>query len=84
MYSSGNSAIKIINEKNLKQLSNEDQLEPIIKVLLENNPDQVEQYKEGNQKVLGWFIGQIMKETKGKANPGLVNNILSRMLREDK
>ncbi len=84
MYTSSKSAKEIISEKNLRQLSNEDQLTPIIKNLLEINSDQVEQYLNGNAKVIGWFVGQIMKETKGKANPSMVNKILVKMLREDK
>ena len=84
MYTSSKSAKEIISEKNLRQLSNEDQLTPIIKNLIEINSDQVEQYLNGNAKVIGWFVGQIMKETKGKANPSMVNKILVKMLREDK
>ena len=49
------------------------------KIIFENQ-DQVKQFKEGNTKVMGWFVGQIMKLTKGQANPGVVNKIISNKL----
>ena len=48
--------------------------------ILDSSPDQVKQYKDGNEKVLGFFVGQVMKATKGKANPKVVNQILRKLL----
>lgn len=70
----------IVEEKGLKQISDEGQIRQIVKSVLEKHPNEVQKYKEGNTKLLGFFVGQIMKETKGKANPGLVNKILQEEL----
>ena len=70
------SADEIVAEKGLKQISDSGAIEPIIDEIIAGNPGQVEQYRAGNQKVLGWFVGQIMKATQGKANPGMVNELL--------
>lgn len=70
----------IVNEKNLVQISNPEELLLIIKQITEKNPEQVSDYKSGKEKVFGFFVGQIMKETKGKANPKLVNELLKQIL----
>jgi len=70
----------IVKEKNLVQISNPEELLSIIKQITEKNPEQVSDYKSGKEKVFGFFIGQIMKETKGKANPKLVNELLKQIL----
>ncbi|MCW8848406.1 MAG: hypothetical protein OQJ81_00400 [Melioribacteraceae bacterium] len=49
--------------------------------MINNNPEQVEEFKSGKDKVIGFFVGQVMKETKGKANPQLVNEILREKLK---
>lgn len=72
--------IKIVEEKGLRQISDENQIRQIVKVVLEKYPSEVQKYKEGNNKLLGFFVGQIMKETKGKANPSLVNRIIQEEL----
>lgn len=66
----------IVREKNLIQISDESEIIKIIQNILEKNKNQIEEYLSGKEKVLGYFIGQIMKETKGKANPQLVNQLL--------
>ena len=80
MWDSGKDAATIVDEKGLKQISDTGALEGIIDELIANNADQVQQIKDGNQKVIGWFVGQVMKATQGKANPGMVNKILKQKL----
>jgi len=71
---------QIVEEKGLKQISNEDEIRKIVKDILAKFPAEVEKYKSGNEKILGFLVGQIMKETKGKANPQLVNKIIKEEL----
>lgn len=71
---------QIVKEKNLVQISDTTELESIIKKIIEANKEQVEEYKSGKEKVFGFFVGQVMKESKGKANPKIVNEILRKML----
>ena len=52
----------------------------MIDALINDNPDQTQQYSDGNTKVTGWFVGQIMKATGGKANPQMVNELLKKKL----
>jgi aspartyl-tRNA(Asn)/glutamyl-tRNA(Gln) amidotransferase subunit B len=66
----------IIKEKNLVQISDTSEIEKIIDAVLGRSPKEVGEFLEGKEKVLGFFIGQIMRETKGKANPAIVNSIL--------
>ena len=66
----------IVQENNLQQVDNTDDIIKVITQLIEENPDKVESYKHGNQKLFGFFVGQIMKLTEGKANPASVNKIL--------
>ncbi len=70
------SAGEIVEQEGLKQVSDTGAIEAIVQEVLEANPDQVTEYKQGKQKVLGFFVGQVMKKSKGKANPQLVNEIL--------
>jgi aspartyl-tRNA(Asn)/glutamyl-tRNA(Gln) amidotransferase subunit B len=76
MWESGKEAAAIVEEKGLKQISDSGALEAIVDKLIADNPTQVQQIQDGNTKVIGWFVGQVMKATQGKANPGLVNQIL--------
>ncbi|MEM7173089.1 MAG: Asp-tRNA(Asn)/Glu-tRNA(Gln) amidotransferase subunit GatB [Pseudomonadota bacterium] len=76
MWDSGKSAEEIVEEKGLKQISDSGAIEAIVDDIIAGNAGQVEQYRSGNEKVLGWFVGQVMKATKGQANPGVVNQIL--------
>ncbi len=66
----------IVEEKNLVQISDTTLIEEFVAKIIEANPQQVEQYLAGKDKVVGFFVGQVMRETKGKANPGTVNKIL--------
>jgi len=80
MWSGEGSADEIIESRGLKQISDDSAIEPIIDEIIANNPSQLEQYKSGNDKLLGYFVGQVMKATAGKANPRQVNEILRRKL----
>ncbi len=76
LYSSGKTPEQIVQEKGLTQVSDEDTLVRIIEEVLSKNPVQVAQLKEGKQQVLGFLVGQVMKASGGKANPGKVNELL--------
>ena len=80
VYSSGKTAEQIVQEKGLIQVSDEVALDQIIDEVLEKNPMQVAQFKEGKQQVLGFLVGQVMKASGGKANPGKVNELLKKRL----
>ena len=80
MFKSSKEAKEIIEEKGLKQISNEDDIEKMVDKIIIENETQVKQFKEGNTKVMGWFVGQVMKLTKGQANPGIVNKIILKKL----
>jgi len=80
MWESGKSAAAIVEEKGLKQISDTGEIEAIVDGIIAGNAKQVEQFKSGNEKILGWFVGQVMKATQGKANPSVVNQILHRKL----
>jgi aspartyl-tRNA(Asn)/glutamyl-tRNA(Gln) amidotransferase subunit B len=80
IYSSGKSPEQIVQEKGLRQVSDEGALEKIIDEVLVKSPAQVAQFKEGKQQVLGFLVGQVMKASGGKANPGKVNELLKRKL----
>ncbi|HMQ11085.1 MAG TPA: Asp-tRNA(Asn)/Glu-tRNA(Gln) amidotransferase subunit GatB [Oligoflexia bacterium] len=81
MAETGEKPQTIIESKGLKQLSDPNDIKPIIDQIIQNNPKQVEQYKSGKDKLFGFFVGQTMKETKGKANPGMVNQLLKDALK---
>ena len=71
---------QIVKEKNLVQISDTSEIESIIQKIIEKNPSQVQEYVSGKEKVFGFFVGQVMKESKGKANPKLVNDLLKSIL----
>ena len=81
MYASGKKASAIVKEKGLEQVSDTGAIEAIVDKILEANPEQIEQFKAGKEKVLGFFVGQVMKESKGKANPGMVNQLIKEKLK---
>ncbi len=64
----------------MKQISDENELSKMIETIFNENQKQVQQYKEGKTQVLGYFVGQMMKKTKGKGNPNLINNLLIKKL----
>jgi aspartyl-tRNA(Asn)/glutamyl-tRNA(Gln) amidotransferase subunit B len=80
MFSSGQTAPVIVAAKGLAQISDEEALTAVIEQLLDENPDSVAAYLGGKVKLRGWFVGQVMKATRGKANPGVVNKLLSAAL----
>ncbi|MEG3638432.1 Asp-tRNA(Asn)/Glu-tRNA(Gln) amidotransferase subunit GatB [Magnetococcus sp. PR-3] len=80
MFESGDDPDSIIEKKGLKQITDSGAIESEIDKVLEANATQVEQYKGGQQKLFGFFVGQVMKATRGKANPGEVNKILKQKL----
>ncbi|MGV3593276.1 MAG: Asp-tRNA(Asn)/Glu-tRNA(Gln) amidotransferase GatCAB subunit B, partial [Gammaproteobacteria bacterium] len=71
----------IIASKGLKQVTDSGAIEQMIDAIIAANPKQVEQYRSGQEKVFTFFVGQVMKESKGKANPAQVNEILLRKLK---
>ena len=80
VWISGNDIDVIIEEKGLVQIQDESILENIAKKIIDENPDQVNAYKSGKDRLFGFFVGQVMKETQGKANPQGVNEILNKLL----
>jgi aspartyl-tRNA(Asn)/glutamyl-tRNA(Gln) amidotransferase subunit B len=80
LYRSGKSPEQIVQEKGLTQVSDEGALDKIIEDVLIKHPTQVAQFKEGKQQVLGFLVGQVMKASGGKANPGKVNELLKKKI----
>ena len=80
MYVSSKDADIIIEEKGLKQVTDTGAIEEIIDKVIEANPDNVAKYQGGKDKLFGFFVGQVMKETQGKANPAIVNDLLKKKL----
>ncbi|MCH7764414.1 MAG: Asp-tRNA(Asn)/Glu-tRNA(Gln) amidotransferase subunit GatB [Candidatus Marinimicrobia bacterium] len=80
MYSSGIPPVEIVKKKGLVQISDEGSILKIIQEVLNNNQAEVEAYQKGKTKLLGFFVGQVMKATQGKANPALVNKLLKENL----
>jgi aspartyl-tRNA(Asn)/glutamyl-tRNA(Gln) amidotransferase subunit B len=70
----------IVEEKGLKQQSDPKEIEKLIDKVITNNPGKVKEYKSGKDKLFGFFVGQVMKVSGGKANPQLVNEILKKKL----
>ncbi len=80
MYKTGKTATTIIAERGLVQITDEGALAQAIHEVIAANPKQLEQYRGGKDKVFGFFVGQVMKATQGKANPQLLNDLLKKML----
>jgi len=76
MWDGEGSADEIIDSKGLKQMTDTGEIEAIVDEIIANNQAQVEQFKSGNEKILGFFVGQAMKATGGKANPKIINELL--------
>ncbi len=79
-YQSGKMPREVVEEKNLVQMSDESALQEVVDKVLSAFPKEVEKYRAGKKKVLGFLVGQVMKETKGQANPQKVNEILRKVL----
>lgn len=84
MFQTKKSPQTLVDEKGLKQVTDESQITAVVKKVLDGNQGQVEQYLSGKDKVFGFFVGQVMKETKGAANPSQVNQLLKKLLGERK
>ncbi|MGB0720776.1 MAG: Asp-tRNA(Asn)/Glu-tRNA(Gln) amidotransferase subunit GatB [Gammaproteobacteria bacterium] len=80
MWNGEGSADEVIEAKGLKQITDTGALEAIVDEIIANNPNQVEQYKGGKDKLFGFFVGQAMKATRGKANPAQINALLKQKL----
>ena len=84
MFSSGKTARQIVDEKGLQQVTDQGEIAKVIDEVIAENPKMVEQYLAGKDKLLGFFVGQAMKLTKGKANPKMLNDILKQKLTKKK
>ena len=80
MFDTGDVASNIVKERGLSQVSDSTQIESIIDQVLSENVDKVEEYRAGKDKLFAFFVGQVMKISQGKANPGIVNEILLKKL----
>jgi len=80
MAKSGQNPIDIVEERGLKQISDPNILLPIIDEVISKNPQNVEKYKNGNRKLFGFFVGQVLKATKGRGNPRVVNRLIKNLL----
>jgi aspartyl-tRNA(Asn)/glutamyl-tRNA(Gln) amidotransferase subunit B len=76
MFATGREAQDIVREQGLAQISDIEELHRIVTQVLDENPDQVEEYVGGKEQILGWFIGRVMRATRGKANPQLARELL--------
>ena len=80
MFETGKSAADIVEEKGLKQVTDSGEIESLVDAVLTDNEDKVAEYKGGKEKLFGFFVGQVMKRSQGKANPALVNEVLKEKL----
>jgi aspartyl-tRNA(Asn)/glutamyl-tRNA(Gln) amidotransferase subunit B len=80
MFTTSKAPDVIIKEKGFAQISDTNQLEDAIRKVIAANPGQTAEYKAGKVKLLGFFVGQVMKETKGQANPGMLNDLVKKIL----
>jgi len=80
IYRSGEEPDVVIKRLGIVQVSDEASLAAAIDMIMAANPKQVAEYRSGKDKVLGYFVGQVMKQTKGQANPGILNDLLKRKL----
>ena len=82
MWESGKDADAIVKEEGLVQITDTGAIEEIVKQVIANNPQPVADFKGGNGKAIGFLVGQVMKESKGRANPGMVNQLLQKFLND--
>jgi len=80
MLETGDAPAQIVEDKGWKQITDTGAIEAAVDAAIQAGPNQVAQYKGGNERILGWFVGQVMKATQGKANPGQVNKLLKEKL----
>lgn len=82
MWETGKTASSIVDEKGLRQVVDEAAIATIIQSVLDANPEHVAEYRSGKDKLFGFFVGQVMKAMEGKGNPGMINNILKKLLEQ--
>ena len=82
MFKTAKKAAQIVRERGLQQITDASAIEKAVDDVINSNPDQANQVRDGNDKAIGWFVGQVMKATLGKANPQVVNEILNLRLRQ--
>jgi Asp-tRNA(Asn)/Glu-tRNA(Gln) amidotransferase B subunit len=82
MFQSGKAAAEIVEARGLAQISDVSLLEEAVARILADNPEQVATYLAGKEGLRGWFVGQVMKATRGKANPAVVNQLLDEQLEQ--
>ena len=80
MYKSGKDPAQIVEEKGLKQVTDSGAIEKIVDEVIAENPDNVAAYRSGKDKLFGFFVGQVMKKSQGKANPNIINDLLKKKL----
>ena len=80
MLSTGEAPAAVVSRKGLVQISDESALRKVVVDVVARSAAQAGKFRAGNDKILGYFVGEVMKETKGKANPGLVNDLLREIL----
>ena len=80
VFRTGAAPARVVEEKGLAQVSDEGAIEAAVDRVLAANPGEVEKHRSGKKNLLGFFVGQVMKETKGKGNPAVVNALLKRKL----
>ena len=83
MMASGKDAETVVKEKNLVQVSDEDELLAMVREIIAANPAQAMDYRAGKTKLMGYFVGQLMQRTKGRANPKIANELFSRELTKE-
>ena len=76
----GKPPAQIVQDKGLSQVSDESALEAVVDAVIARNPGEVEKYKGGKKALLGFFVGQAMKELRGKGNPGILNALFKKRL----
>jgi aspartyl-tRNA(Asn)/glutamyl-tRNA(Gln) amidotransferase subunit B len=82
MVETGKDPAAIVEEKGLKQVTDTGAIETAIDAVMAANPDKVAEIRAGKDKLIGWFVGQVMKATQGKANPAMLNELILRKLKE--
>lgn len=80
IYRTGKGAEEVVREKGLLQIRDSDVIEKAVDEVIARSRKEVERFKTGEEKLIGFFVGQVMKATKGKANPQLVNDLLKKKL----
>jgi aspartyl-tRNA(Asn)/glutamyl-tRNA(Gln) amidotransferase subunit B len=76
MFETGQDPVRIVEEKGLKQITDTGAIEAAVDQVISENPEQANEVSQGNGKAIGWFVGQVMQKTQGKANPQTVNKML--------